>query len=165
MIWCSILFQHLCLQWLMKAGSDNGSVTAVNANPNETVRYTLDNQNWSNTGVFNLPVKQLHPYQWKSVLCQQPFSIQTGLLIQIQTFSAVCDNKGTLSDPADDVYHITLLVGNNLNVAGSFQLVGTNGFTGQYNYIPPIILTCPPMGLQLRLLWQMLSGLVLQTEP
>ncbi|MFN8320900.1 MAG: gliding motility-associated C-terminal domain-containing protein [Saprospiraceae bacterium] len=118
-------------------GSDNGSVTAVNANPNETVRYTLDNQNWSNTGVFtNLPVSNYILISENQFLCrsQQPFSIQTGLLIQIQTFSAVCDNKGTLSDPADDVYHITLLVGNNLNVAGSFQLVGTNGFTGQYNY-------------------------------
>jgi hypothetical protein len=38
-------------------GSDDGSVTAVNTNSNETIRYTLDNQNWSNTGVFtNLPV-------------------------------------------------------------------------------------------------------------
>ena len=79
-------------------GSDNGSVTAVNANPNETVRYTLDNQNWSNTGVFtNLPVSNYILISENQFLCrsQQPFSIQTGLLIQIQTFSAVCDNKGT----------------------------------------------------------------------
>ncbi|MBL0082102.1 MAG: hypothetical protein IPP37_06555 [Saprospiraceae bacterium] len=53
------------------------------------------------------------------------------MLIQIQTFSAVCDNKGTLSDASDDVYHITLLVGNNLNIAGSFTLTGTNGFSNQ----------------------------------
>lgn len=118
-------------------GSDDGSVTAVNTNSNETIRYTLDNQNWSNTGVFtNLPVSNYILISENQFLCrsQQPFSIQTGLLIQIQTFSAVCDNKGTLSDPADDVYHITLLVGNNLNAAGSFQLTGSNGFTGQYNY-------------------------------
>lgn len=118
-------------------GSADGMLTVANPNASQTLRYTLDNQNWSNTGVFsNLGVSNYILTAENQFLCksQQPFAIDAGLLIQIQTFSAVCDNKGTLSDASDDVYHITLLVGNNLNVAGSFTLTGSNGFSNQYNY-------------------------------
>jgi hypothetical protein len=118
-------------------GSADGMLTVANPNATQTLRYTLDNQNWSNTGVFNnLGVSNYILTTENQFLCksQQPFAIDAGLLIQIQTFSAVCDNKGTLSDASDDVYHITLLVGNNLNVTGSFTLTGSNGFSNQYNY-------------------------------
>ncbi|MBK7219878.1 MAG: hypothetical protein IPH94_00640 [Saprospiraceae bacterium] len=101
-------------------------LTAVNPNASQTLRYTLDNQNWSNTGVFNnLGVSNYILTAENQFLCrsQQPFAIDAGLLIQIQTFSAVCDNKGTLSDASDDVYHITLLVGNNPQHSGQFFFI------------------------------------------
>lgn len=34
-------------------GNADGMLTVVNPNASETLRYTLDNQNWSNTGIFN----------------------------------------------------------------------------------------------------------------
>ncbi|MBK8701335.1 MAG: gliding motility-associated C-terminal domain-containing protein [Saprospiraceae bacterium] len=118
-------------------GSGNGSVSMLNPNPAETYQYTLDNQNWTTNTVFSgLAVSNYVLTTENQFLCrsQTPFTIGDGLLIQIQNFTAVCDNKGTLSDPTDDVYKITLLVGNNLNVSGSFRLDGSNGYTANYTY-------------------------------
>jgi hypothetical protein len=129
-------------------GAADGKITVTHAIPG-TYQYNLNNQGWTSNNTFsNLAVGNyiLVTEDANGCKSQNNIVIDPGLLILIKTFKFECDNKGTLSDPTDDIYKITLRVENNLNAGGNYSVTGTNGFSNTYAYNTDINFNLPASG-------------------
>ncbi len=62
------------------------------------------------------------------------FEINQGLDLNVSTFSISCNDNGTNTDASDDYYNITLIVDNNKENNGLFQLLFGNNSQGEYSY-------------------------------
>ena len=125
------------------SGANDGSVIVTDSNNSNINTYSIDNQNWvSNNSFTNLEPGNFVVYAENQLGCKanKPFTVDPGLIVIISYFQAECDNKNTLSDPNDDIYHLKLYVVNNLNLAGSYNLSGTNGYNTNHAYADTIYL-------------------------
>ncbi len=129
-------------------GAKDGKIQLSNAAAG-TYEYNLNNQGWTANKLFTgLEVGNYAVVTRDANGCtsQNNTNVDDGLLIVIKTFKIECDNKGTLSNPNDDVYKITVRVENNLGVAGNYSLTGDNAFTATYAYNTDVNFTLPANG-------------------
>ncbi|MBK8669660.1 MAG: gliding motility-associated C-terminal domain-containing protein, partial [Saprospiraceae bacterium] len=115
-------------------GSKDGSITVMAAGQN---LYQLDNLPYSSNTSFN----DLSPKDY-TVSVKNAFdcintsvaTIQPGQILELTTFSIICNNNGTSSLSTDDYYDISFIVTNTTSATNKFEVFFNGISKGTYNY-------------------------------
>jgi len=115
-------------------GDDDGVIDVSPINVDGTMMTSLDGVVFSNTTQYNgLAAGDYTVYIQDENECLSTYEVTVpeGLEILFTTFTAVCDDNGTNTDPSDDFYTVTLFIENNIGNSGSYNVI----FNGSSQYI------------------------------
>lgn len=118
-------------------GSDDGSISVSNHNSTEGWEYSFDNVSFSsNDNYADLEVNNYVLFTRNINGCKTntPFAVAAGMIVNITTLDFTCSNNGTLSDPNDDVYTITINAQNSLGINGNYVVTANGNQYGTFPY-------------------------------